>query len=767
MPLIRFNEHPAPGYYEDGSMVVLGGKSVGKVRQRKIITADCAGSGGGFGMGGGGGGGGAGGGGGGAGGIFTGGGGAVGFGGSGASGSSAIVDRYNPVRDRLDEGSIVEDWIPRDASGLDEMFKLMYHRDYIAGTMVDLLADMLWSDFDLVGIKDPTIKNIYMESMSSVDVMSTMPDITREFLVLGRTISSWIFDKERGIFRDLVSHDPGLVRLQPIPIKGYDPKIDLIPSPAMRAFVDSTDPRDVEARKLLPEAYLKAVRGASGSSVSAWGGGGGGGGGNGGAIPLDPINTLFVARRRFNFDYIGTSLFTRLITFWALEKALINATVSSARRRSRPILHVKTGIENVWEPTSEEMDAIGGMFIQADEDPVGAVVVTRTGVDTNEVRSGTDFYKWADEWSLLNEGKLRALGANDALLSGDATYSNQESARSFFMERAAYLRDQLTSRIFYAKMFPLLARIHGFTKTSEAHLAHGIRVKGSEGPKSQRDSLNIPDSDLIIPTIQWRKELVSGVDTSMLDVYERVADKGVPIHLRQWAAASNVDLDAQMLDLEADADLRKRVGKWKSSFENEGGGEMQEAKLEFINSLRALSQTNLQRVVTSSVKDLGNISKYIFWNREAKLGRLSANEMATVMKEIMGSSDNSYKVLGDSFALTVKLRHSLQDNVKADIAHFLMWRTGLTPVRPALNGDTIVELSKAIEAALDQYANNGSVYQLAKVAEQELAAISTCRPRKETSAKIDSEYKATDKRIEGRVPKDPIPDTSNKIFSGV
>ena len=120
--------------------------------------------------------------------------------------------------------------------------------------------------------------------------------------------------------------------------------------------------------------------------------------------------------------------------------------MTSARRRSRSILHVKAGIDNLWEPSPQELDNIAGMFIVADQDPVGAVVATRTGVDTSEVRSGNDFYKWSDEWALLNEGKLRALGANDALLTGDATYSNQESARMFFMERALNLRNTLSCR---------------------------------------------------------------------------------------------------------------------------------------------------------------------------------------------------------------------------------------------------------------------------------------------------------------------------------
>jgi hypothetical protein len=367
--LFKFDSHPAAGYYDStGKFVTADHKSPGTHQPRIVLAGDGSTP-------------------------------------STPSGQSwPTVDRYNPVRDRLDEGSVVEEWIPRDASGLDDMFRLMYHRDPIAGTIVDLIAETIWSDFELVGVSDPSIKKIFMDTMESLDVISTMQEITREFLVLGRNISSLIFDKKRGIIVDVTAHDPSFVKLTPIPVRGYDPKIDLIPSPGLRRFVESMDPRDMDARKSLPQEFIEAVQRATGGTGSMFGGrtgqkydtssGFGSCGWSG--IPLDPVSTMFTARRVFNYDRIGTSMFTRLINFWALEKALIDSNVTSARRRTRSILHIKCGIDNVWEPTLAEMENIAGMFIQAEEDPVGAVVTTRTGVDAVEVRSGADFYKWSD-----------------------------------------------------------------------------------------------------------------------------------------------------------------------------------------------------------------------------------------------------------------------------------------------------------------------------------------------------------------------------------
>lgn len=794
--LYKFKAHPRPGYYDKEGKLVTAETSGSASIRKKSALANLGFNGGGLGGGGGGLGGGP-------------GGAGDGFGGTGSSGqgfgsfsdfgggrSAATVDRYNPVRDRLDEGSVVEDWIPRDAAGLDQMFRLMFHRDHIAGTITDLICEIIWSNFGLVGVNDPVIRNLYIDSMSAIDSAATLPDLTREFLVLGRTVASMIFNQEKGIFTDVVSHDPDFLRITPIPIRGFDPKIDLMPSPGLRAFVDSEDPRDLDALQVLPPSFVHAIREAGsyggGSSLSATNslmsrppGAGPAGHADGmlpGAIPLDPINTLFVARRVFNNDYIGTSFFTRLITFWALEKALINATVTSARRRARSILHVKAGLENLWEPTAQELDNLAGMWIQADEDPVGSVVVTRTGVDSQEVRSGQDFYKWSDEWQMLNEGKLRALGANDALLSGDATYSNQESARLFFMERLEALRTSLTRRVFYQRFFPLLARIHGFKKVSQAELSHNVRIDRREKTQisvaeetkqgvrlTQREALTIPDSQLIIPTIEWQKELTYKVDDRKLEVFELLEDRGVPIHLRNWAAAGNINLDSQMSGLEDDGDLRRRVQMWKMEWENTLDIAEQEAKLEFIKSLKGITHSNLKKVVGSAIVEIGPLSEWIFWEEDGSLGPLKATELAEYLKKYDPGSNDVLR-LTDVHALQRDLSLHFKNQTQAELAHYLIFRTGLTKTKPSLSHSTIDILSTHVKSALDQYSSNASVYQLGKLAQKELRLVGSLSAtnRDQAIGKLNGSSKRLGKHIQGKVDYkiDNLPSNSTNLYAG-
>jgi hypothetical protein len=757
--LIKFDKHPAPGYYEnEGRMITTETSGPGKVvrsgdQQRSITVAN-------LGMGGGGSGG--------YGGGYSGtGGGGSGYGGMGGGGSASTTDKYNPIRDRLEDGSVVEDGIPRDAAGLDQLFSLMYHRDHIAGTIVDIIAETIWSDYDLHGIKDPAIKKIFEESMEAIDPVDTCPGLTREFCVQGRSISSLIFDKERGIFVDLASHDPSFVQLTPRQIKGLDPKIDLIPTPGLRAFIQSQDPRDVEAREMLPAAFIEAVSkaggGASGysNSYSAAGGGGGfgsrgggTGGGISGGIPLDPLNTLFLPRRVFSYDYIGTSLYTRLLNFWAVEKALINSTVTSARRRARSILHVSAGIDNVWQPTPPELEALGGLFTSADEDPVGAVVVTRTGVNTNEVRQGGDFYKWSDEWSLLNEGKLRALGANDALLTGDATYSNQETARAFFMEKLVSLRNSLTQRIFTKKIFPLLARVHGFRKTSQAELDNKVRL---------REALSIPDNDLIVPTIRWRKELINDVDEKRLEILAKAEEVGFPVTLSAWASAMNIDLDAFIADLDGDADLRKRINLWRDSYQDASVLAEQEAKLEFVNSLKSLAKVEAQKVLSSSehnAEEIGPVASYVFWGDRHQIAGVSLKDMAEVLADFK-RDDNSLKALFDSSHLPKRLLSHFRSSDRAQVAHFLLYRTGLTPIQPLLSNEVVAAISEGVSSSLDKWVSHAKVHQLSKLAQLELAVVSklsvAARRAKERSfSRLDKIVKVNE----------PISSKATNLYSG-
>jgi len=447
-------------------------------------------------------------------------------------GSNFNLNRWNADTDDLTSDSVLEQWLPKSPVLLHKLFRLIHKFDSVAGPAVDLISIMPFSDVTLVGIEDQKIMNVYERSIEELHLETLLPDIASEFLVIGRVIGSLLFDASNGIWTDIIIQDPDFCQITNIPLRGFDPKIDLKVSPEFRQFLQSTDPRDVEARKDIPPNFLKQLEKCA-------------------VIPLDPASTLYLPRQTTPYDYMGSSIYNRILPFFALEKTLINGTLTGAKRRQRAILHISVGETDLWEPDEEDISTIAGMFMRADEDPQGAIVATRQGVETNEIRPGGDFWKLSDEWDFLSTAKMRALGINESFLSGDATYNTMEVALSVFVESLRNFRDNLVSRIFYEKLFPALAKIHGFRKRTQAELTHGIRINGG-----------VADSSLIIPQINFHKQLRPEADRDYLDVLSTMEEKGIPIPLRTWAAAAGLNLE-RLIDMK-DEDIRNRrkIQEW-------------------------------------------------------------------------------------------------------------------------------------------------------------------------------------------------------------
>lgn len=571
------------------------------------------------------------------------------------------ISRYNPAYDRLEEGSVVEDWIPRDIAGLNKMFRIIYTRDSICGPAIDIMANLPWSSFDLQGVEDRSIMRFYEDAAQIFgDRAQELPAITVEYLVLGRFCASLIYDESKGYWTDFVPHDSDFLTITPIPVRNFDPKIDMVLSPGIRQFVNSTDYRDVAAITHLPERLINAMR-------------------TGGAIPLDPLNTVYVRRKSSPYDFVGTSCLTRIIPWWAVEKALMNAMVTAARRRAGNILHITAGLDDRWEPTPDEMDDIANLFIQAEEDPVGAVVATRTGVSASEVRQGGEIWKWTDEWQVFSEAKMRGLGISEGLLSGDATYNNAEQARSVFTEQILTLRQYLTQQLYYRR-FKTLARAHGFRKRKQAELDHrvrlhddktGLKLDGDElslKNLSQREAFDIPEEDLIVPTIQWHKSLLPEGDREYLDLLSTLKEQGIPIPLKVWAARGGYDLEEALEMLDEDVKLRDKIKDWQKK--TSGGGEDE------------MTGESLDRTGSSSP----------FWDAGKRFMQLRKSEAARCLQRLVDTvhQPGKHEALADTRFVTRTCHEILGTDRKTELMGYLLMRLGIVqnlPVSPAVAHD--------------------------------------------------------------------------------
>ena len=414
--------------------------------------------------------------------------------------SGARVDRYNPVYDDLSRGTVAEDWIPLDPRLQNRMFRIMFSRGVIEGPVVELISELCWSDFDLAGIRDREIMDTFMASKEAVKPERQLDFITKEYLVLGRVVLQLILDPSKGIWSDLVIHDTDYLKITPIPRSNFMPKIDLIPSPDLQAWARSTDPRDIESRKGIPQTLIDQFMQSR-------------------AIPMDPVVTAYLPRRSFFNDPFGTSFYIRNIPLWGLEKSLINATLTGHRRRSGPITQIAVGSES-WEPTPEQIDAHVSAYTAAEEDSVSSTIGTRYDVQFNQIRGSLqEMWKWQDEWSFLQEAKLKMFGVSESLLTGDANIDTT-TAPTTFLERLKAHRHYVTDTFLIQKFFRGLATVHDFRKRTPAELSHRIRIES-------------PDRELILPTIVFQKSLDTAADQARADLLDKMEEKGLPVNLAE------------------------------------------------------------------------------------------------------------------------------------------------------------------------------------------------------------------------------------------
>ena len=473
------------------------------------------------------------------------------------TGAASVQDRFNPVHENLAQDSLMDDITPRSDSQLARLWNKIYKDDAVAGSAVDFIRIFSWSDFTLTGMRDPEKMKLFQTALEMFQPVTTMPEIEGEALKQGRSISTMLFDQERMTWTGLLPHDAIDCEITPIPVRGFDPKIDVTTSAEMMAFLKSKDARDIPAQQVIPDRLRKAMLS--------------------GKAQLDPLTTMFVPRRVSLTDFKGTSIYWRILPYYAIEKALLQSTIANARRRTRSILHVQAGVDNQWEPSDQELQDLISMFIATEDDPAGAVIATRNGIQTNELRQGSDHWKISEEQDSLRAAKLAALGVSDAMLSGDANFNTVDATLTMFVESKKVSRAHYTREVIYNRLFAQVARVNGFVKTatSAADAAHGVRTGGRRlalaSPMSVEEAMKIPLADLEMPRVHWTKNLSPQSDAAYLDILDRAEQKGIPVTAAMYASASGIDLNQLVEALPDDKRLRAKFAKYKPAAQ-EGGG---------------------------------------------------------------------------------------------------------------------------------------------------------------------------------------------------
>ena len=419
--------------------------------------------------------------------------------------------------------------IPEQESLLRTYYRDIYYYDSVAGSAVDIMSAFPFSDWTLTGAEANQIEK-FSESLARLNIRALMPEVSLAYLVDGSFVGTMVFNKQEKVFIDLLIHAIDDCDIQVLPFYSSDPIIKVRNSAAIQGFLKSSEPEVQRLKKLIGPQLVQAM--------SAPG------------MKLDSLSTLYVSRRTLPGTE-PTSYLKRVLSAYLIEKTLYRGTLVEATKRQRSMLHITMG-DDTWEPTPQEMADTVNNFQLADLDPLGAVMATRNGVQATEIRQGGDFWKWTDNVDLLTPLKLRALGISEAFLSGDANFSNVETGMSVFMENCDAYRSYLTYKIFTNKIFPIVAIANGFYKKGKEQSIHN-----QTHLKYQANN----HTDLVIPSVRWHKTLQVRNEDNMMDLLSVLNEKGIPIPLRMWAAASKVDLNTLYQDLAEDNAIKKKIAE--------------------------------------------------------------------------------------------------------------------------------------------------------------------------------------------------------------
>lgn len=549
------------------------------------------------------------------------------------------------------EGIIPED----DWHTKRKIYKDIYTYD-LAGAVVDLISTLPFSDFNLVGINDPAIIEGYTKAIQDLHLPELMPSITTDYLVNGAFIGSLNWSDTDNKFTCLMPHDLDDCEITSLGIIGADPIIDVtLPEEVTSVLQKKNDNRVQRLLHILPE-YIKQAASS-------------------GRIELNPVTTLYVPRRGMSDpESGGSSYFNRIITIHLLEKALIKGTIETAQRRQRPIMHIQAGIQDEWEPTNQELSELASYFLSADLDPISGIVVTRNGVNISDVKNPRDLWGWNDIFDFSTNAKMRALGVNDAVLSGDASFNTLESSLSAFMDNVSNTRDIMTNATFKNRIFPIIAyknnyKVNNASKDSSTILASNKNIITSKSTITAGGTSLFELGDISqynIPDVQWIKQLKPKADKDYLELLKELKDLGVPIALRAFAAAGGENIDDLVNSMEDDNDMRLEIAEKYKDLIDEAVKEKTEMFLgienieELLNNDNSNNEDSTFAKLTAYAKENSGII-----NRKNKFRNLQDADNIYGVRE--------YDSNGKRRILTANQKIKLEDKIHRQLAEALSY----------------------------------------------------------------------------------------------
>lgn len=453
----------------------------------------------------------------------------------------------------IDVDPMLTGMTPANETVLHRVFRDIYYNDVIGGSAVDLITLVSFGEFSLGGLShthakvSEQVREAFHENMERLSIRTFVPEAAVDYLVLGEHCSSLLYNREHKTFTDVFPHTPEDLSVKMLPFYSQEPLINVKFPEDVRSLFNNV--KSTRIQRLMTKLGPQVVE-----QIKA------------GSLELDPLSTIYIPRKTFTKSDRGTSYFRRLLPIYLIEKNLFRGTLVESARRQRGILHLSLGDGDTWIPTVQDMEFMTELFMNADSDPIGAIIATRMGVQVDELRQGGDFWKSTDFADSVLGHKCRALTISEGLLSGEANFNTADQSLTIFLEMIRSFREVFTRKLFYDKLFPLISLINGFTLDKKGRVSVKDGLMNSLDSEEAMFKLN-DGSKLFIPNVHWTKQLKPEGDSSYMDMLNSLTEKGVPVPLRVLAAAGGMDLDMLLKQQQEDLDIRTKIAEYKKQID--------------------------------------------------------------------------------------------------------------------------------------------------------------------------------------------------------
>lgn len=448
---------------------------------------------------------------------------------SGASIGVSVPQPYVPEfasPDRL--------FYPSDPRQAMKYWRYFYALDPLCGNVMDMYSEMLTSGASLSGdgIDSHEIRDACEDALVATKALSQMRWMALGFLVDGEVVPHLIWSDEKGHWDYLGFQDPLHLIVTDIPFANQEPLLELDVPKNVKSILTNPDPKYQKLRDSVPDEFIEMLNR------------------NESIVLNTEEGVSFLPRRATAYDTRGLSMFSRLWRTLILEDAIMNATMQTARRAAFPVKVVKMGNPATgWIPGPEHEERLRKLLVIAETDPQ-AWLIYHYGVSFDAWGTNERGMTISKEWDVIERLKMIALGVSKAFIHGEVSYSSAEKGLQVFLNRLQGLRTYFEDYWWYPKFFGVMAEKNGWTKTTEAELKHGVRVKRSKYELKRNKHYKIP-------TLVWDKSLNAQKKDDMIRIYADIKQTlGQEVSGKEIFAVAGLDWEEQQIQVREE---KKRI----------------------------------------------------------------------------------------------------------------------------------------------------------------------------------------------------------------